>query len=103
MPHRGEVVVGGTRDYGEWDRTPDEAVTERLLDKAATLEPVLAGAEVIGVKVGLRPGRPAVRLEHETVPGTPGIIHNYGHAGNGWSLSWGCADEVARLARDGTG
>jgi D-amino-acid oxidase len=103
MPHRGEVVVGGTRDYGEWDRTPDGAVTAHLLDKAAALEPVLAGAEVIDVKVGLRPGRPTVRLEHQPVPGTLGVIHNYGHAGNGWSLSWGCADEVVRLARDAAG
>lgn len=98
MPHAGEVIVGGTRDPGEWDRTPDDGVTAELLEKAALLEPALAGAEILAVKVGLRPGRGTVRLEHELVAGTPGIIHNYGHAGNGWSLSWGCADEVVRLA-----
>ena len=98
MPHGREVVIGGTRHPGEWDRTPDDAVTEHLLAKAGRLEPSLVGATVVDVKVGLRPGRPSVRLEHEPVPGTPGIIHNYGHAGNGWSLSWGCADQVVRLA-----
>ena len=103
MPHGEEVVIGGTRDPGQWDRTPDDAVTELLLDKAGQLEPSLIGAEVVDVKVGLRPGRPVVRLEHEPVPGTPGIIHNYGHAGNGWSLSWGCADEVVRLALEAIG
>jgi D-amino-acid oxidase len=64
------------------------------------LEPALAQAVVIGVKVGLRPGRDRVRLEHEPIPGTPGIIHNYGHAGNGWSLSWGCAEEVVQLVSE---
>ncbi|HEX3731522.1 MAG TPA: FAD-dependent oxidoreductase, partial [Mycobacteriales bacterium] len=51
-------------------------------------------------KVGLRPGRPTVRLE--MVPTTSGtrLIHNYGHGGAGVALSWGCADEVVRLATD---
>ncbi|NNL12793.1 MAG: FAD-binding oxidoreductase [Acidimicrobiia bacterium] len=98
MPHGDEAVLGGTRERGEWDRTPDDAVTEQLIEKAVLLEPALAHAEVIAVNVGLRPGRDRVRLEHEPVSGTPGIVHNYGHDGNGWSLSWGCADEVVRLA-----
>lgn len=98
MPHGKEVVIGGTRDVGEWDRRPDDAVTRRLIEKASLLEPDLAGAPIVDVKVGLRPGREAVRLEHEAVAGSPGVIHNYGHAGNGWSLSWGCAEEVVRLA-----
>lgn len=98
MPHGTECVVGGTRNPGQWDRAPDEAVTEQLIAKAVRMEPALEAAEVVEVKVGLRPGRPAVRVEHEAVAGTPGIIHNYGHGGNGWSLSWGCADHVVGLA-----
>ena len=98
MPHGDEAVLGGTRRSGEWDRTPDDAVTHHLFEKAVLLEPSLADAELIGVKVGLRPGRDRVRLEHEAIAGTAGLIHNYGHDGNGWSLSWGCADEVVRLA-----
>jgi D-amino-acid oxidase len=49
---------------------------------------------VKAVRVGLRPARPAVRLETE---GTPGgvIVHCYGHGGAGVTLSWGCAEEVA--------
>lgn len=99
MPHGPECVLGGTRHPGAWDRTPDDAVTEQILEKAVILEPSLAGADVVGVKVGLRPGREQVRLEHEHIPGTPGVIHNYGHGGNGWSLSWGCADEVVAIAQ----
>jgi glycine/D-amino acid oxidase-like deaminating enzyme len=28
------------------------------------------------------------------------VIHNYGHASNGFVLSWGCAQEVVELIKD---
>jgi D-amino-acid oxidase len=46
--------------------------------------------------VGLRPGRTAVRLER-----MGNIIHNYGHGGGGYTVAWGCASEVGRLALAG--
>jgi D-amino-acid oxidase len=58
----------------------------------------VAKAKVIGHLVGLRPRRPAVRLELERRDGKA-IIHNYGHGGAGISLSWGCAQEVVELVR----
>jgi D-amino-acid oxidase len=36
--------------------------------------------------VGLRPARPQVRLEAETVADGRGLVHNYGHGGAGISL-----------------
>jgi glycine/D-amino acid oxidase-like deaminating enzyme len=42
---------------------------------------------------GLRPCRPAVRLEREGR-----IIHNYGHGGSGYTLCRGCAMDVVALA-----
>jgi D-amino-acid oxidase len=60
------------------------------------LVPALAGARVRAHRVGLRPARPAVRLEAEHRDGRT-VVHDYGHGGAGVTLSWGCADEVAAL------
>ena len=63
------------------------------------LIPIRTGpAEVFRTTVCLRPFRAmgprieAERLGHKTV------VHNYGHGGSGWSLSWGSAAEAVRLA-----
>ena len=62
--------------------------------------PLLADRQhLMKVTVCLRPFRPAgPRLEAEQF-GDKTVIHNYGHGGSGWSLSWGCAAEAATLAR----
>ena len=58
-------------------------------------------AHLMKVTVCLRPFRPAgPRIEAERF-GEKTVVHNYGHGGSGWSLSWGCADEAAALARSG--
>jgi D-amino-acid oxidase len=67
-----------------------------VLERAAELVPQLRRARVLASRVGLRPARPAVRLESAHHPdGRPGgVVHCYGHGGAGVTLSWGCADEV---------
>ena len=60
------------------------------------VEPALRGAPVLEHRVGLRPERPAIRLEVD--PGEPRVVHNYGHSGIGVSVSWGCADAATALA-----
>ena len=55
---------------------------------------VVPGAEVVAERVGLRPYRPTVRLEAESLPGGRVLWHNYGHGGGGVSLSWGCARDL---------
>ena len=52
---------------------------------------------VVKETVGLRPYRTiGPRLEREEL-GSKTLIHNYGHGGSGWSLSWGSAELVADL------
>ncbi|HET6654251.1 MAG TPA: FAD-dependent oxidoreductase [Nocardioides sp.] len=96
VPRSRDIVVGGTDDEGEWDRRPDPDVAKQILERATELVPELAGARVLGHRVGLRPARPTVRLEEER-RGTTRVVHCYGHGGAGVTLSWGCADEVAAL------
>ncbi|KAA1423801.1 FAD-binding oxidoreductase [Mumia zhuanghuii] len=97
VPRGDDVIVGGTSDHGEWDLAPRTEDTTAILARAVALVPALAGAPVLGVRVGLRPGRPTVRLEREDRAGASPVIHCYGHGGAGVTTSWGCAEEVASL------
>jgi D-amino-acid oxidase len=96
FPHGGVVLLGGTAEEGAWDWAARPSVSERILRDCAAVFPRLRGAEVVAHRVGLRPCRPAVRLEAEPLPGPGGRVlwHNYGHGGGGVTLSWGCAREI---------
>ncbi|HZV83918.1 MAG TPA: FAD-dependent oxidoreductase [Brevundimonas sp.] len=53
------------------------------------------------ITVCLRPFRAqGPRLEAEAV-GDKRVVHNYGHGGSGWSLSWGAAAAARDLALEG--
>lgn len=92
VPRSRDIVVGGTDEEGEWSRTPSPETAEAILDRAIRLVPELAGARVVRHRVGLRPARPAVRLERDER-----VVHCYGHGGAGVTLAWGCADDVVGL------
>lgn len=98
FPHGTRVVCGGIRQPGVEDMAPDPAVTARILERAVATVPALKGAEVLATPVGLRPERPSVRVEAERIGGAL-VVHDYGHGGNGVSLSWGCAARVLELLR----
>lgn len=100
IPRRTDCILGGTAERGVWDAAPSDDTTAAILERARTLEPRLRDAEVLDVRAGLRPGRDAVRLEMERLGDGRAIIHNYGHGGAGYTLAWGCADEVAAHAVD---
>lgn len=58
----------------------------------------VADDRVIRTVVGLRPYRPVgFRVEAEKLDATT-VIHNYGHGGGGWTLSWGSAHLAMELA-----
>jgi len=96
VPRSHDCILGGSVEEGREDTGPDPGTTAAILKRCAELQPALEGAAVLGVAVGLRPCRPTVRLEAERVGGQL-VVHDYGHGGAGVTLSWGCADEVARL------
>jgi D-amino-acid oxidase len=97
VPHRRGVLLGGVRRPGRNDLTPDQAIADETVARAAVATPAVAEARVLGLEVGLRPGRPGgVRLEAEQV-GSTTVVHNYGHDGNGVFWSWGCAADVVAL------
>lgn len=98
IPRGADCVLGGTAEEGEEDTRPDPDTAGSIVARCAAAVPALAGARVLEHRVGLRPWRPEVRLEAETVGGAT-IVHNYGHGGAGVTLSWGCADRVVELAR----
>lgn len=95
IPRSDGVIVGGTADERAEALDVDAAAEAAILARAASIDPRLRGAPVLARAVGLRPARDVVRLEREGR-----IVHNYGHGGSGVTLSWGCADEAARLAEE---
>lgn len=97
IPRARDIVLGGTSAEGVWETRPEPSVAADIVRRATVLVPELAGARVLGHRVGLRPARPSVRLEGEQLPKGGLVVHCYGHGGAGVTLSWGCAEEVLAL------
>ena len=68
-------------------------------EAAPPLVPIRARTDrIIDIAVCLRPFRLAgPRVEVERLGDTL-VVHNYGHGGSGWSLSWGSSARAVRLA-----
>lgn len=98
VPRSHDIIVGGTSQAHDWNLEPDSQDTTRIITKLKKILPEFADAQILEEKVGLRPARGEVRLEAEKVDGKT-IIHNYGHGGAGFTLSWGCANEVVELVK----
>lgn len=92
------LILGGTAEDHAWDTRPDPAIAAAIVERCAALRPQIRGARVLAHRVGLRPARPAVRVEAVQLPGGARLVHNYGHGGAGVTVAWGCAEEAARLA-----
>ena len=100
IPRTNDCVFGGTNEVSDnWDVDPTS--TSRI---AAECSRVLNidNPRVLANRVGLRPFRKSgVRLEGDRLHDGRTVIHNYGHGGAGFTLSWGCAREVLQLASSG--
>lgn len=89
-----DIVLGGTDYSHDYRLDISEEDSRLILERCRALEPHLGEAAVLEAAVGLRPKRTAIRCEREI---GRNVIHNYGHGGAGFTLSWGCAREVLRL------
>lgn len=98
FPQPDGLILGGTAEEDEWSLVPDPTVAEEIVRRCAEVRPEIAGARVLGHRVGLRPVREVVRLDRETLVGGRVLVHNYGHGGAGITVAWGCARDAARLA-----
>jgi hypothetical protein len=72
-------------------------------DAPPPLAPIRAHPDrLFDITVCLRPFRAAgPRLDAETI-GDALVVHNYGHGGSGWSLSWGSAQQAMKKALAGS-
>jgi len=97
IPRRNDCVFGGTNELSE-DRHVDPAVTSVIVAECSRVLNI-DKPRVLAERVGLRPfRRSGVRLEAEKLRDGRSVIHNYGHGGSGFTLSWGCARKVFELA-----
>lgn len=99
VPRSNDCILGGTAEEDDWDTEVNMETAKEILWKCRQLEPRLKEARVLEHKVGLRPGRKEVRLEKEEISTELTVIHNYGHGGAGFTLSWGCAEDVLKILR----
>jgi D-amino-acid oxidase len=87
IPRTNDCILGGY----DAPEAPSASEVDAIVPRCVALVPELRG-DVRGVKHGIRPIRFDVRLEREG-----NVIHNYGHGGSGFTLSWACARAVALL------
>jgi D-amino-acid oxidase len=99
LPMGAHVILGGCAEAVGEDLRPDQETLDAIVRRCVAVEPRLRDARIIGYRVGLRPARPRVRVEHARLGGAD-IVHNYGHGGAGVSLSWGCAFKVRDVVSD---
>ncbi len=95
VPRKDAMIVGGTYEDNVYEEITEPSTIQRLLDNAYAFLPELKQQKVIGNWAGLRPYRPTVRLEKIN-----NIVHNYGHGGSGFTLAFGCAEEVANMLEE---
>ena len=98
IPRTNDCVFGGTNDLS-FDLAADHATTNQIVAECSRVLNI-DKPNVLAERVGLRPFRKSgVRLERDQLRDGRTVIHNYGHGGSGFTLSWGCGCEVLDLAR----
>jgi len=96
IPRKNDCVFGGTNEVSD-DLNVDPTSTSCIVAECSRVLKI-EKPRVLKERVGLRPFRKSgVRLEREKLRDGRTVIHNYGHGGSGFTLSWGCAEDVFRI------
>lgn len=94
FPRGDGLLLGGIAQAHDDSLAVDARTREGILERCQVIEPSIAQSAILGEAVGLRPAREnGVRLGMEKLEAAT-VIHNYGHGGVGFTLSWGCAEAV---------
>jgi D-amino-acid oxidase len=97
IPRKNDCVFGGTNEVSD-KLDVDPATTSTIVAECSRVLKI-ENPRVLTERVGLRPFRKSgVRLEREKLRDGRTVIHNYGHGGSGFTLSWGCAHQVLAFA-----
>jgi len=96
IPRTNDCVFGGTNELSA-NLAADPTITSQIVEECSRVLNI-ERPRVLTERVGLRPfRRSGVRLERDQSRHGRTVIHNYGHGGAGFTLSWGCAREVLEL------
>ncbi len=98
IPRIHDTIIGGTYDENVFDLEPDTNESNAIVERCQSVYPQLEydpKTDFLGTYCGLRPVRSSVRVEKEI--GTKPLFHNYGHGGSGYTIAWGCAEEICTL------
>lgn len=103
-------MLGGTYEKGFGEVATDEAALARIVERGRTLLREMGhprwnelARTRLAIWAGPRPARvlgsenAAIRVGLERTPDGRSIVHDYGHAGLGVTLSWGTAADVVSL------
>jgi len=102
LPRTQVAVLGGSKK-NEWNTDVDPKLTQDILKRCDELLPGISQFPIVDISCCLRPCREnGLRLEvveysefgNHSIP----IIANYGHAGCGPTLSWGCSKKVIEFS-----
>ena len=97
IPRTNDCVFGGTNELSD-NLEADSATTSQIVAECSRVLNI-DQPRVLAERVGLRPfRRSGVRLERDRLRDGRTVVHNYGHGGAGFTLSWGCAREVLEQA-----
>ncbi|KAH8677618.1 nucleotide-binding domain-containing protein [Xylariales sp. PMI_506] len=100
------LLIGGIAEPHKWDLnlTLESPIIQRMRKRCEAFLPSLKSARVdpdYPLAQGIRPFRANnVRVERELRRPGSRLVHSYGQGGAGWSLSFGCAEDVAMLVEE---